>query len=238
MRALVVGWGKMGQLRSVALSQLGIRWEVVDPVQPSQYYMLEAVPLEDYSHVVIATPPDQHSLVYDQLVDAGFDGQILIEKPVTTTEYDIRRILGDSRVTAGMTERCQPGTADFLSQIQQTDKVRILWDGDISDGMIHPIDLIVWGLRSSNPVEECVILDRWGNRIRFTLGKVNVEMDMLPTIKQRKILLPTQEYDFSPKSDIVWKHTWAWLYQQAWIHDSVLEGHLLWKHLETTVGRW
>ena len=113
MKILVFGYGHMGQLHVKFLKLRGHDVFYVDPAS-----VLEAhrkVPdLNDFTHVIIATPIWTHYQIYRQLY--GFKGKILIEKPavVLKEHFDI---FDNENVMVGLSERYNP----VIQTIKQLD---------------------------------------------------------------------------------------------------------------------
>lgn len=99
MQVLIIGYGKMGRIHGKHLTELGVPWNYHDPAV-GHGVGLQSLP--EFTHVIVATPIDTHYDVFRAL--GGFDGRILIEKPVVIRREQLH-VLSDPRVFPGMSER-------------------------------------------------------------------------------------------------------------------------------------
>ncbi len=81
--ALVVGLGSIGVRHQSVLSGLGLSVCTVSRREGLGDFrsITEAIGVVDPAYVVIATETDQHLRALNELVDTGFDGRVLVEKP-------------------------------------------------------------------------------------------------------------------------------------------------------------
>jgi predicted dehydrogenase len=86
MRALVVGYGSIGARHARLLTELGLRTAVVSKRAvdfPIVYNdILQALSCEQPEYVVIANTTNKHLETLTELASAGFNGVLLVEKPV------------------------------------------------------------------------------------------------------------------------------------------------------------
>lgn len=85
-RALIVGYGSIGQRHASILSDMGARVEVVSGRQdvPGKRYgsIAEVVDLQGVEYGVIANPTDRHLTSLNELQRLNYQGKLLIEKPL------------------------------------------------------------------------------------------------------------------------------------------------------------
>jgi predicted dehydrogenase len=84
MKALIIGFGSIGQKHQQALSSLGITVKVLSR-RPAcgDYLTLKEALNECYDFAVVATETADHLKVFQALVDNNFKGHIIIEKPLS-----------------------------------------------------------------------------------------------------------------------------------------------------------
>ena len=81
--ALVVGFGSIGQRHARVLQELGSRVTTVSRRGGGDYTSLAgAVAGSNPAYAVVATETAAHSSTLQELADAGFDGTVLVEKPL------------------------------------------------------------------------------------------------------------------------------------------------------------
>ena len=87
LRALVIGYGSIGARHARILEGMGLAVCVVSrrgeaggrPVFPS---LAQGLAAAHFDYVVIATETSQHADALDRLAQSGFDGAVLVEKPL------------------------------------------------------------------------------------------------------------------------------------------------------------
>lgn len=88
MRPLVVGLGSIGSLHAQVLADMGLEPTVVTSREDSPWPRLatlgEALDARAYDYVVIATPTAAHHAAVRFLIERGFSGLVLVEKPLFT----------------------------------------------------------------------------------------------------------------------------------------------------------
>ena len=83
LTALIVGLGSIGALHRAVLRELGVAVETVSrrAGKGSFRSVAEAVDAVDPDYVVVATETEHHLQSLAELVDTGFSGHVLVEKP-------------------------------------------------------------------------------------------------------------------------------------------------------------
>lgn len=93
MKALVVGQGSIGSRHARLLSQLDCKVSVVSRRQNLQFRthatLTAAIVAEQPDYIVIANPTSEHRQTLQVVADAGFDGRVLVEKPLFDVQADI-----------------------------------------------------------------------------------------------------------------------------------------------------
>lgn len=105
VRVLIIGFGKMGRIYSKCLDELDVVWFYYDPFVVGG--LEELIDLNNYSHIIISTPSENHYESYKKVIELGFNGRIYIDKPVIISK-DHLNILRDKNIFCGMTERYNP----------------------------------------------------------------------------------------------------------------------------------
>ncbi len=86
MKSLVVGYGSIGQRHARLLAELGHDVAVVSrrPIDHSAAFgsVAEAVEAWDPEYIVVASRTSEHVESFREIADAGFDGTVLMEKPL------------------------------------------------------------------------------------------------------------------------------------------------------------
>lgn len=103
--ALIIGFGKMGHIYSRYLDEFGVKWSYYDPFVEGGVRKLTKI--NNYSHILISTPPENHYKSYKMITELGFKGRIYIDKPVIISDEHLD-VLDDKNVFCGMTERYNP----------------------------------------------------------------------------------------------------------------------------------
>lgn len=111
MKALVVGYGSIGQRHTRLLEELQCEAAVVstrEGVYPRRYASLQAG-LEQWrpDYVVVANETSAHAGAIEALIDFGFNGRLLVEKPL----FDAARTLPAARFSHAAVAynfRCHP----------------------------------------------------------------------------------------------------------------------------------
>jgi hypothetical protein len=105
INVLIIGFGKMGQIYSKYLNEFEVKWAYYDPFVTGGLKKL--TDLNNYSHIIISTPSENHYKSYQKITELGFNGYIYIDKPVIIS-YNHLNIFDDKKVFCGMTERYNP----------------------------------------------------------------------------------------------------------------------------------
>jgi predicted dehydrogenase len=117
VRALVVGAGRMGRFHSKALTDLGYDVTTVDP-DPAAGADQVRVTRRDYDAVCIATPIAHLAETADEWV--GFEGRLLIEKPMASDTREARALadaMRGQRVAVGYVERFNPAVRSLRERV-------------------------------------------------------------------------------------------------------------------------
>ena len=105
MKVLILGFGLMGNRYARYLDEFEVEWNYYDPYVPGGLKKLAL--LNNYSHIIISTPPENHYECYKKLIKLKFNGRIYIDKPVIIST-DHMDIFDNDNVFCGMTERYNP----------------------------------------------------------------------------------------------------------------------------------
>jgi len=122
-KVLGIGYGKMGNLYARYVTSMGASYNYYDPYVSQNSNAVDSIDfLDDYSHIIISTPPETHFDLYSKVVDTGFTGSIYIDKPVVTSPKYQQQVFMDKRVFCGMTERFNP-VVSFLKNTLNKHKI-------------------------------------------------------------------------------------------------------------------
>lgn len=90
MKALIVGYGSIGQRHERLLKGLGLNVGIVSRHAPGAFIDLRKA-LSEFKpdYVVIANPTDEHFASLEALSQGGFTGKILVEKPLFSDPHPI-----------------------------------------------------------------------------------------------------------------------------------------------------
>ena len=116
---LIIGFGKMGHIYSRYLDEFGVKWVYYDPFVFGGLKKLTR--LNNYSHILISTPPENHYESYKMITEEGFKGRIYIDKPVIISDEHLD-VLDDKNVFCGMTERYNPAVV-VLKELLNLEKL-------------------------------------------------------------------------------------------------------------------
>lgn len=155
---LIIGFGKMGNLYSKYLTELGVKWSYYDPFTDGGIKKLYN--LHNYSHIMISTPPENHCETYNKIIDLGFTGHIYIDKPVIDSKSCVS-ILEAKNVFAGMTERYNPAVVALkkLLDVDKLTSIKLIRYSTLPENIqvpvlfdlgIHDLDLYVYLLGCSD----------------------------------------------------------------------------------------
>jgi len=93
MRALVVGYGSIGMRHTEVLSNLGCTVSIVSKrklnIERCFLNIKEAIDEENPEYIIIATKTNDHISKLIEIKNLGFQGPILIEKPLSNKETNI-----------------------------------------------------------------------------------------------------------------------------------------------------
>lgn len=111
MNALIIGFGSIGQRHAKILSSLGFSIIIVSRQQKTGYMtflsLKQAFLHSRFDYVVIANKTSDHYETLMQVIDQGYGGPILVEKPVTDYLYDFQP-KNEERVFVGYNLRFHP----------------------------------------------------------------------------------------------------------------------------------
>lgn len=159
MRALVIGFGAMGALRGSRLEELGIRWNWYDPAvnipSDSRLKDLNSDSLAIFTHVIVSTNISSHMTVVRAIRNMGFEGPVLVEKPLTLSPEDFDELNADTELYVGLTERFNPAVIAIKGTLSPSDLLNISFTRTspgrpqtsydaFADLAIHDIDLVCW----------------------------------------------------------------------------------------------
>ncbi len=105
VNVLIIGFGTMGQRYSRYLNQLEVNWTYYDPFISGGLHKLKN--LNQFSHIIISTPSENHYDSYGEIPDLGFNGRVYIDKPVIISNGQLD-IFNNENIFCGMTERYNP----------------------------------------------------------------------------------------------------------------------------------
>lgn len=171
MKFLICGLGRMGRIHKKYLEQLNIEWLYYDPSPAVQDYFnanrlesLSDAHSNNVTHTIISSVEGKHFENYSELRRSGFDGPILIEKPVVL-ENDHFSVFKDPLVTAGFVERHNPAIEVLKNNIDIRDLVSVDFTrcsvslssnhrvDSFTDVGIHDIDLFFYLFGNEPPKE-------------------------------------------------------------------------------------
>ncbi len=88
LKALVVGYGSIGQRHSRLLRDMGMNVSIVSrreiPAEQCFSSVAEALATGAFDYVVVANETADHAAAVDALLGEGYSGRVLIEKPVSS----------------------------------------------------------------------------------------------------------------------------------------------------------
>lgn len=133
-RLLIVGFGRMGQLRSRLVQKKGFSWRWFDPnisceqVSPTalNHRIERPLSVDLFTHAIISTPIKSHYGDWADLRTKGFVGPMLIEKPLSVSVPEVSEMLGDTSLHIGLTERKNPAVVWLRDQTAMTDYSNLL----------------------------------------------------------------------------------------------------------------
>lgn len=171
MKFLICGLGRMGRIHKKYVEQIGAEWVYYDPSPSVQDYFANNQ-IEDLSkineigvtHAIISSNEDRHYENYLDLREYGFEGPILIEKPVVLEENHFS-VFQDPLVTAGFVERHNPAVEVLRSNIDVENLVSVDFTrcsvssssnhrvNSFIDVGIHDVDLFFYLFGNESPAE-------------------------------------------------------------------------------------
>jgi predicted dehydrogenase len=92
MKVLIIGYGSIGKRHSDILANMGLEISLVtkrkDHPYPSYQTTKEALSNSSYDYIVISNSTHEHYTTMDHLKASGYDGLLMIEKPLFSNEVD------------------------------------------------------------------------------------------------------------------------------------------------------
>lgn len=128
MNALVIGYGSIGQRHARILTELGVKVSVVSQRQidyPCAYSKVaEAINAEKPDYIIISNKTSEHYNTLRELENIGYDGLVLVEKPVFDKDYDcIPQFSPDIYVAYNL--RFHPLIRELYSLLQTQDIISV-----------------------------------------------------------------------------------------------------------------
>ncbi len=117
--ALVIGFGSIGKLHCNILEQMGFRVSVVSKHNagpPQTYSSLADACKVMPDYVVIASQTSDHESHLRELREVGYDGKVLVEKPLFATS-DQEPVAGSGSVFVGYNLRYHPCTTALVDSL-------------------------------------------------------------------------------------------------------------------------
>ena len=111
IKALVIGYGSIGQRHARVLMELGCRVAVMSrrsiAFEPSYSELSDALSAWQPGYVVIANRTSEHFQTVEALAQYGFRNCVLIEKPIFDRSFEMPK-QSFSHIAAGYNLRCHP----------------------------------------------------------------------------------------------------------------------------------
>jgi len=158
LRVCIIGFGKMGHIYSKYLDEFGVKWSYYDPFVEGGLKKLTKI--NNYSHILISTPPENHYKSYKMVTELGYEGRIYIDKPVIISD-DQLSVLDNENVFCGMTERYNPAVIalETLINVEKLTSIKFSRYSVVPENMktpvlfdlgIHDLDLYLYLLGFDN----------------------------------------------------------------------------------------
>tara|TARA_R100000664_G_C2760158_1_gene150952 strand:+ start:5159 stop:5977 length:819 start_codon:yes stop_codon:yes gene_type:complete len=115
----------MGSIHEKYIKSLNLDYSWYDPYieknNENKIELINSENINNFSHIIISTPEGTHFNLYNSIINMGFVGHFLIEKPVVVNFSNLE-ILEDKRISGGMVERFNPAIQK-LSTLIDVDKI-------------------------------------------------------------------------------------------------------------------
>lgn len=221
MGCLIVGFGNIAKIHAKYLSKNNIDWywyDVNKNAGPKEKYMS----IENCKHVdrvIICTPENKHLDSYNEIREHGYDGYILIEKPLGLNDHELTVLDADEKVLTGMVERFNPAVQTLKSHIEKSNLINIDFSrccvshksspvSILEDIGIHDIDLLFFLLDLEHISDYSII--HANNTSIFTCSDPLVRMIWSKDtfFKERKIIVRQTDctYEVDLQEQFVLKH--------------------------------
>ncbi|MDB4641277.1 hypothetical protein OAF28_01060 [Akkermansiaceae bacterium] len=155
MECLIVGFGNIAKIHAKYLDKKGVNWywyDVNKDVGPKGRYK-DIKTCRSVDRVIVCTPENNHLESYNAIRGSGYEGYILIEKPLGLNTYELEVLSSDKKVISGMVERFNPTVTTLKSILDNKKIVNIDFNrccsslnsspaGVMKDIAIHDIDLL------------------------------------------------------------------------------------------------
>lgn len=137
-QVLIIGFGKMGHIYARYLDKFNVKWFYYDPFVRGGLKKLAG--LNDYSHIIISTPPENHHESYEKIKKLGFKGYIYVDKPIIIS-VDHLNVFKDKKVFCGMTERYNPVITSLKSllNIEQLTSIKFSRYSTVPENIKTPV---------------------------------------------------------------------------------------------------
>ena len=117
----------MGRIHQKYLEKLSVSYKIFDPFVKNddekflKLISIDEVDLKSFTHIIIATPDENHISTYSSLRNNDYVGPILIEKPAFTNIKDIGILEKDKNVYVGLVERSNQVVINLKKHISKSD---------------------------------------------------------------------------------------------------------------------
>ena len=217
MNCLIIGFGNIAKTHAKYLSKNKIPWKWYDPLSTGPAALRSDLSdIHSFDRVIISSPENKHYDNYRHVRSLGYEGYILVEKPIAIEYEHLLEMTDDKKVIAGMVERFNPVLTTLTHSIDVNKIINIDFSrccGDknsnictMTDIGIHDIDLLFYITDKQN-IEQPFILKQ-NNTLIFTssnpLCRIIWSKDTF--FKERKIIIRqtdcTYEADLQEQSVI------------------------------------
>jgi predicted dehydrogenase len=117
----------MGRIHQKYLEKLSVNYKIFDPfVKKDEAKLLNSTAIDDvdlknFTHIIIATPDENHITTYNSLRNNHYVGPVLIEKPAFTSIKDVAILEKDKNVYVGLVERSNQVVVNLKKHINKSD---------------------------------------------------------------------------------------------------------------------
>jgi predicted dehydrogenase len=118
---LICGLGRMGSIHEKYIKSMNVKYSWYDPFKKdytnkNRIDTLDSDTINNFTHIIISTPEGTHFDTYSRIVNLGFSGKFLVEKPVVTERNNLY-ILNNEDINSGLVERFNPAIQKLKSLI-------------------------------------------------------------------------------------------------------------------------